>query len=128
MRIYFYIQATISCTLLPNNTTQSSRHLPKQRGVTARSLTHTLCRLDTHTHTHTQRYTHTHKHTHTHTHFIQKTNLQHEDTLTDKCMDCTPFRFFFQVTPVSGIYNTCLSVWFVNSLTKAAILQVAYLK
>src|SRR4029434_8162824 len=65
MRIYFYIQATISCTLLPNNTTQSSRHLPKQRGVTARSLTHTLCRLDTHTHTHTQRYTHTHIHTRT---------------------------------------------------------------
>ena len=33
------MKATISCTLLPNNTTQSSRNLPKQRGVTARSLT-----------------------------------------------------------------------------------------
>src|SRR4029434_10735244 len=37
------MKATISCTLLPNYTTQSSRHLPKQRGVTARFLTVCVC-------------------------------------------------------------------------------------
>src|SRR4029434_5788829 len=95
MRIYFYIQATISCTLLPNNTTQSSRHLPKQRGVTARSLTHTKYIIHTnkmhtqctHTHTHThnthKQKTHTHTHNaHTHTHTLTHHTHTHAHTHT----------------------------------------------
>ena len=33
------MKTTISCPVLPHCTTQSSRHIPKQRGVTVRSLT-----------------------------------------------------------------------------------------
>ena len=37
--IYFYMTTTISCTVLPHFTTESSRHIPRQRAVTVRSLT-----------------------------------------------------------------------------------------
>src|SRR4029434_1458106 len=38
--IYIYFMTTtIACAVLPHFTTQSSRHIPKQRGVTVRSLT-----------------------------------------------------------------------------------------
>src|SRR4029434_5448694 len=43
--IYIYFMTTtISCAVLPHFTTQSSRHIPKQRGVTVRSPTGPLSR------------------------------------------------------------------------------------
>ena len=41
----YFMTTTISCAVLPHFTTQSSRHIPKQRGVTVRSFTpsHALC-------------------------------------------------------------------------------------
>src|SRR4029434_513138 len=83
MHIYFHMKTTISCAVLPHCTTQSSRHIPKQRGVTVRSHTHT----HTHTHSHTHTDTHTHTHTHTLTHTLSHTHTHtHTHTAKEKML------------------------------------------